>query len=145
MLSSSQESHSFFYSTPRATSFASACFVIYLLEGSYNSTSWYSPHLYAVLFSDISKLAGATEERKHQRLFRLGEDDQQSFPQPIFYVKRFPEDPYCEETATNARAWRMYVEEAASFDGTMIGQYRDGLDVTLVFVGVISSRDLRNN
>ncbi|KAF8915677.1 hypothetical protein CPB85DRAFT_1217349, partial [Mucidula mucida] len=64
-------------------------------------------------------------------------------PQPIFnddYVKRFPEDLYCEETSPNARAqWRMYVEEAASFDGTMIGQYRDGLDVTLVFAGLFSS------
>ncbi|KAF8916070.1 hypothetical protein CPB85DRAFT_1186961, partial [Mucidula mucida] len=51
------------------------------------------------------------------------------------YVARFPEpDPYGQETAPNARAWRVYVEEAAAFDENMIGQSRDGLDVMLVFV-----------
>ncbi len=56
---------------------------------------------------------------------------------PVFsddYEERFAEDPYCQETAPNARVWRTYVEEAAAFDAVMVGQSRDGLDVMLVFV-----------
>ncbi len=57
------------------------------------------------------------------------------------YDQRFLEDEYCKETAPNARVWRTYVEEAAAFDADMIGQFRDGLDVMLVFV----SRDIPND
>ncbi|KAF9003171.1 hypothetical protein BDZ89DRAFT_967618, partial [Hymenopellis radicata] len=62
--------------------------------------------------------------------------------QPIFsddYEKKFPEDPYCQETAPNARLWRTYVEEAAAFDELMVGQSREGLDVMLVFAGLFSA------
>lgn len=52
------------------------------------------------------------------------------------YEERFPEDEYCQETAPNARVWRVYVEEAEAFDKTMDRQYRDGLDVMLVFVSL---------
>ncbi|KAF9016194.1 hypothetical protein BDZ89DRAFT_1045934 [Hymenopellis radicata] len=63
-------------------------------------------------------------------------------PAPIYsddYEKRFHPDPYGEETAPNARVWRVYVEEAAAFDATMIGESRDGLDVMLVFAGLFSA------
>ncbi|KAF9019329.1 hypothetical protein BDZ89DRAFT_1139384 [Hymenopellis radicata] len=62
--------------------------------------------------------------------------------QPIFsddYEQKFPEDPYCQETAPNARLWRTYVEEAAIFDEVMVGQSREGLDVMLVFAGLFSA------
>lgn len=52
------------------------------------------------------------------------------------YEERLPEDEYCQETATNARVWRVYVEEAETFDRTMDRQYRDGLDVMLVFASI---------
>ncbi|KAF9004486.1 hypothetical protein BDZ89DRAFT_1095684 [Hymenopellis radicata] len=55
------------------------------------------------------------------------------------YEKRLPEDAYGEETKPNARVWRVYVEEAAAFDGVMVNQYRDGLDVMLVFAGLFSA------
>ncbi|KAF9042786.1 hypothetical protein BDZ89DRAFT_1128398 [Hymenopellis radicata] len=55
------------------------------------------------------------------------------------YDKRLPEDPYCKESAPNARVWRMYVEEAAAYDANMVGQSRDGLDVMLVFAGLFSA------
>ncbi|KAF9027431.1 hypothetical protein BDZ89DRAFT_1092225 [Hymenopellis radicata] len=61
---------------------------------------------------------------------------------PVFnddYVARFPEDPYGQETAPNARAYRVYVEEAAAFDENLVGQSRDGLDVMLVFAGLFSA------
>ncbi|KAF9023252.1 hypothetical protein BDZ89DRAFT_1069990 [Hymenopellis radicata] len=47
-------------------------------------------------------------------------------PAPVYsddYEKRFPPDPYCEETAPNARVWRVYLEETAAFDATMIGEF----------------------
>ncbi|KAF9030743.1 hypothetical protein BDZ89DRAFT_1064523, partial [Hymenopellis radicata] len=62
--------------------------------------------------------------------------------EPIFsddYEKKFPEDPYFQETAPNARLWRTYVEEAAAFDEVMVGQSREGLDVMLVFAGLFSA------
>ncbi|KAF9030739.1 hypothetical protein BDZ89DRAFT_1064517 [Hymenopellis radicata] len=69
----------------------------------------------------------------------------QDAPPPGFvfnddYDTRFPDDPYCKETsAPNAKVWRVYVEEAAAFDANMIGRYRDGLDVMLVFAGLFSA------
>ncbi|KAF9027421.1 hypothetical protein BDZ89DRAFT_1134212 [Hymenopellis radicata] len=76
--------------------------------------------------------------------FGLAQDAarRQGYSRPDFnddYVARFPEDPYGQETAPNARAWRVYVEEAAAFDENMIGQSRDGLDVMLVFAGLFSA------
>ncbi|KAF8915696.1 hypothetical protein CPB85DRAFT_398091 [Mucidula mucida] len=55
------------------------------------------------------------------------------------YEERFPEDPYCQEVAPNARVWRTYEEEAAAYDAVMVGQSRDGLDVMLVFAGLFSA------
>ncbi|KAF9038963.1 hypothetical protein BDZ89DRAFT_1129480 [Hymenopellis radicata] len=63
-------------------------------------------------------------------------------PAPVYsddYEKSFPPDPYCEETAPNARVWRVYLQETAAFDTTMIGESRDGLDVMLVFAGLFSA------
>ncbi|KAF9027849.1 hypothetical protein BDZ89DRAFT_951843, partial [Hymenopellis radicata] len=75
--------------------------------------------------------------------FGLAQDARRpGFSRPVFnddYVARFPEDSYGQETAPNARAWRVYVEEAAAFDENMIGQSRDGLDVMLVFAGLFSA------
>ncbi|KAF9027805.1 hypothetical protein BDZ89DRAFT_1160572 [Hymenopellis radicata] len=75
--------------------------------------------------------------------FGLAQDaSRQGYSRPVFYddyVGRFPEDPYGQETAPNARAYRVYVEEATIFDENMVGQSRDGLDVMLVFAGLFSA------
>ncbi|KAF9031088.1 hypothetical protein BDZ89DRAFT_949035, partial [Hymenopellis radicata] len=76
--------------------------------------------------------------------FGLAQDagPRQNFSRPAVnddYLTRFPEDPYGRETAPDARAWRVYVEEAAAFDENMVGQSRDGLDVMLVFAGLFSA------
>ncbi|KAF9043724.1 hypothetical protein BDZ89DRAFT_1128080 [Hymenopellis radicata] len=79
-------------------------------------------------------------EQNKKHLFGLEQDVPR--PEPVFqddYEMRLPEDPYGEETKPNARVWRVYVEEAALFDGIMVGQYRDGLDVMLVFAGLFSA------
>ncbi|KAF9049449.1 hypothetical protein BDZ89DRAFT_1057338 [Hymenopellis radicata] len=60
-------------------------------------------------------------------LFGLPQDARrQSYSRPVFnddYVARFPEDPYGQETAPNARAYRVYVEEAVAFDENMAGLF----------------------
>ncbi|KAF9036083.1 hypothetical protein BDZ89DRAFT_1061910 [Hymenopellis radicata] len=75
-------------------------------------------------------------------LFGMKQNASHIPPPPIFsddYEKRLPEDPIYQETAPNARVWRAYVEEAATFDDMMIAEYRDGLDVMLVFAGLFSA------
>ncbi|KAF9003522.1 hypothetical protein BDZ89DRAFT_967499, partial [Hymenopellis radicata] len=74
--------------------------------------------------------------------FGLAQDARRHDSRPVFnddYVARFPEDPYGQETAPNARAYRVYVEEAVAYDENMVGQSRDGLDVMLVFAGLFSA------
>ena len=69
---------------------------------------------------------GLKQSGHHQASFQnVANDD---------YEARLPEDKYGEETAPNARVWRVYNEEAAEYDTVMVGQDRDGLDVMLVFV-----------
>ncbi|KAF9038999.1 hypothetical protein BDZ89DRAFT_393123 [Hymenopellis radicata] len=84
--------------------------------------------------------ARAVQPDKH--VFGLTQNAPERAPAPIFrdnYEKCFPPDSYCQETAPNARVWRVYVEEATAFDATMIGESRDGLDVMLVFAGLFSA------
>ncbi len=45
-------------------------------------------------------------------------------------------DPYGQEMSDNARVWQTYVEEAVSFDGEKLDEYRDTIDVLLVFVRI---------
>ena len=81
----------------------------------------------------VDQPASAPRPAKHIFGLRQGAGDNY----PVFrddYEARLPEDPYCEETAPNARVWRVYEEETAVFDATMVEQHRDGLDVMLVFV-----------
>ncbi|KAK0227442.1 hypothetical protein EDD85DRAFT_150866 [Armillaria nabsnona] len=58
---------------------------------------------------------------------------------PQDYTKRFPMDPYGQEMSDNGRVWQTYVEEAASFDGEKLDEYRDTIDVLLVFAGLFSA------
>ncbi len=85
----------------------------------------------------VSPEASRTEQNK-KHVFGLQQDAPPRH-EPIFpddYEKRFPKDSAGEETKPNARVYRVYVEEAAAYDATMVGQYRDGLDVMLVFVSI---------
>ncbi|KAK0217221.1 hypothetical protein IW262DRAFT_1276221, partial [Armillaria fumosa] len=58
---------------------------------------------------------------------------------PQDYTRRFPMDPYGQEMSDNARVWQTYVEEAVSFDGEKLDEYRDTIDVLLVFAGLFSA------
>ncbi|KAF9025242.1 hypothetical protein BDZ89DRAFT_1135549 [Hymenopellis radicata] len=57
---------------------------------------------------------------------------------PVFnddYEERFPEDPYCEEIAPNARVWRTYVEEA----GLLTRSWSDNLVMGSIQAGLFSA------
>ncbi|KAL1674677.1 hypothetical protein EV122DRAFT_281840 [Schizophyllum commune] len=49
------------------------------------------------------------------------------------------EDPYGAEAGENARVWRVYLEESGQFDDEMLREFRDMLDVHLVFVALFSA------
>ncbi len=53
---------------------------------------------------------------------------------PRDYKARYPPDPYGQEMSENARIWPIYLEEAAEFDANMLAEWRDTIDVLLVFV-----------
>ncbi|PBK71068.1 hypothetical protein ARMSODRAFT_883794, partial [Armillaria solidipes] len=58
---------------------------------------------------------------------------------PRDYKARYPFDPYGQEMSANARIWPIYLEEAADFDANMLAEWRDTIDVLLVFAGLFSA------
>ncbi|KAK0436780.1 hypothetical protein EV421DRAFT_1715721, partial [Armillaria borealis] len=55
------------------------------------------------------------------------------------YERKYPEDEKHEELGPFARFWRTYLDECAVFDAEMIEDWRDRLDVLLVFAGLFSA------
>ncbi|KAL1673671.1 hypothetical protein EV122DRAFT_222214 [Schizophyllum commune] len=55
------------------------------------------------------------------------------------YKETYPDDPYGAEAGENARVWRVYLEESGQLDEDMLRQFRDTLDVHLVFAALFSS------
>ncbi|KAK0457184.1 uncharacterized protein EV420DRAFT_1221148, partial [Desarmillaria tabescens] len=55
------------------------------------------------------------------------------------YEDKYPEDPIYEETAPTARVWRTYIDESQKFDADRVGDWRDTVDVLLVFAGLFSA------
>ncbi|KAL1750881.1 hypothetical protein FB107DRAFT_223084 [Schizophyllum commune] len=55
------------------------------------------------------------------------------------YRETYPDDPYGAEAGENARVWRVYLEESGQLDEDMLRQFRDTLDVHLVFAALFSS------
>ncbi|KAK0216157.1 hypothetical protein IW262DRAFT_1277049, partial [Armillaria fumosa] len=52
---------------------------------------------------------------------------------PSDYEQKYSEDARGEEMGLFARIWRTYLDECAIFDAEMIEDWRDGLDVLLIF------------
>jgi hypothetical protein len=48
--------------------------------------------------------------------------------------KQYPEDPPGEELAETARVWQIYGDEARELDREMIDEYKESIDILLVFV-----------
>ncbi|KAK0217207.1 hypothetical protein IW262DRAFT_1299161 [Armillaria fumosa] len=58
---------------------------------------------------------------------------------PRDYKMRYPLDPYGQEMSENSRIWSIYLDEAADFDANMLAEWRDTIDVLLVFAGLFSA------
>ncbi|KAK0186774.1 hypothetical protein F5146DRAFT_936397, partial [Armillaria mellea] len=58
---------------------------------------------------------------------------------PRDYKAHYPLDPYGQEMSENARIWSIYLDEAADFDANMLAEWRDTIDVLLVFAGLFSA------
>ncbi|KAK0492171.1 hypothetical protein EDD18DRAFT_1465616 [Armillaria luteobubalina] len=55
------------------------------------------------------------------------------------YEKKYPEDAIYEETTPNARVWRVHEDESKKHDDIMVEEFRDNVDVLLVFAGLFSA------
>ncbi|KAF9032855.1 hypothetical protein BDZ89DRAFT_906467, partial [Hymenopellis radicata] len=55
------------------------------------------------------------------------------------YEAKYAPDPINEETAPDARVWRMCADEFAIFDGVLSEDTKDIVDVLLVFAGLFSA------
>ncbi|SJL12478.1 uncharacterized protein ARMOST_15905 [Armillaria ostoyae] len=58
---------------------------------------------------------------------------------PRDYKAHYPPDRHGQEMSANARIWPIYLEEAADFDANMLAEWRDTIDVLLVFAGLFSA------
>ncbi|KAF5353824.1 hypothetical protein D9758_010631 [Tetrapyrgos nigripes] len=50
------------------------------------------------------------------------------------YTRKYPKDEFGKEASENARVWKVYLDEAETFDDEMLKGFRDTLDALLVFV-----------
>ncbi|EIM80214.1 uncharacterized protein STEHIDRAFT_68586, partial [Stereum hirsutum FP-91666 SS1] len=55
------------------------------------------------------------------------------------YEAKYEPDPWGEEVGSNARVWRVYLDEAEAYDSEMTEQWKDTVDVLLVFAGIFSA------
>ncbi|PBK69563.1 hypothetical protein ARMSODRAFT_936163, partial [Armillaria solidipes] len=58
---------------------------------------------------------------------------------PSDYEQKYSEDARGEEMGLFARIWRIYLDECAIFDAEMVEDWRDVLDVLLIFAGLFSA------
>ncbi|KAF8887417.1 hypothetical protein CPB85DRAFT_292067 [Mucidula mucida] len=58
---------------------------------------------------------------------------------PYDYEQKFPEDEKFKEMGPMARVWKTFLEEYSKFDSDMVEDWRDALDVLLVFAGLFSA------
>ncbi|KAF5337986.1 hypothetical protein D9758_014303 [Tetrapyrgos nigripes] len=55
------------------------------------------------------------------------------------YTRKYPKDELGKEASENARVWKVYLDEAETFDDEMLKGFRDTLDALLVFAALFSA------
>ncbi|KAF5353787.1 hypothetical protein D9758_010629 [Tetrapyrgos nigripes] len=55
------------------------------------------------------------------------------------YTRKYPADKFGKEARENARVWKVYLDEAETFDDEMLKGFRDTLDALLVFAALFSA------
>ncbi|KAF9033013.1 hypothetical protein BDZ89DRAFT_1158345, partial [Hymenopellis radicata] len=58
---------------------------------------------------------------------------------PYDYEQKFAEDEKFKEMGPMVRVWKTFLEEYSKFDSDMVEDWRDALDVLLVFAGLFSA------
>ncbi|KAF9024508.1 hypothetical protein BDZ89DRAFT_120003 [Hymenopellis radicata] len=58
---------------------------------------------------------------------------------PYDYEQKFLEDEKFKEMGPMARVWKTFLQEYSKFDSDMVEDWRDALDVLLVFAGLFSA------
>ena len=53
------------------------------------------------------------------------------------YEEKYGPDPLGDEIKENARVWKVYLDEAESYDDEMLRGFRDTIDSLLVFVSIV--------
>ncbi|KIK53131.1 hypothetical protein GYMLUDRAFT_250562 [Collybiopsis luxurians FD-317 M1] len=52
------------------------------------------------------------------------------------YTEKYTPDPFSEEFKENARVWKVYLDEAESYDDEMLRGFKDTIDSLLIFVSI---------
>ena len=55
---------------------------------------------------------------------------------PFDYEQKYPDDEEYKEMGPMARIWKVFLDECGKFDTEMVENWRDALDVLLVFVSL---------
>ncbi|KAF9033742.1 hypothetical protein BDZ89DRAFT_545723 [Hymenopellis radicata] len=95
----------------------------------------------AIQASDIPVSYAVNTKKKRRKVFsvKLSQAHAQKANDPFDYKHKFTEDAPFQEMGEMARVWKMFLEEYMKYDTEMVEDWRDGLDVLLVFVRQIPS------
>ncbi|KAF8902697.1 hypothetical protein CPB85DRAFT_1469474 [Mucidula mucida] len=95
----------------------------------------------AIQASDIPASHTQKTARKRRKVFsvKLSHSHAQKANDPFDYQHKYPEDAPFQEMGEMARVWKMFLEEYIKYDAEMVEDWRDGLDVLLVFAGLFSA------
>ncbi|KZW02450.1 hypothetical protein EXIGLDRAFT_665432, partial [Exidia glandulosa HHB12029] len=55
------------------------------------------------------------------------------------FKRKYPPDPFGEETSANARVWKVYKDEATAHDKSLLDGWNKTLDILLIFAGLFSA------
>ncbi|KAF9030733.1 hypothetical protein BDZ89DRAFT_949358, partial [Hymenopellis radicata] len=61
------------------------------------------------------------------------------FVDPFDYEQKYPSDEKYKEMSAKSRLWKTYMDESTKFDSDMVENWRDGLDMLLVFAALFSA------
>ncbi|KAF9011007.1 hypothetical protein BDZ89DRAFT_1226071 [Hymenopellis radicata] len=78
-------------------------------------------------------------KRKKSKIFGVRQRTRTAVYGAFDYEEKFPEDPIYGECSPTARVWRAYIEESQKFDVEVVEDWRDTIDVLLVFAGLFSA------
>ncbi|KAF9031944.1 hypothetical protein BDZ89DRAFT_601670 [Hymenopellis radicata] len=84
-----------------------------------------------------------SNKRKHRKRKGMGLNSRPSRVErgndAFDYEQKFAEDDPFKEMGPMARVWKTFLEEYAKFDSDRVEDWRDALDVLLVFAGLFSA------